>query len=958
MRPCWSGAVTATLERHTVSSWHPFGSGQSLRRRPTAGRARPRPFTARTPAAPAGLIEAMENRVLLSTGDPAAGPVPPPAAPGAAGDVVALVGVAPITVDLLPESDTGLSATDNVTNPHLQQSGPALRFRVDGTIAGATVTLFADGLPIGTAAATGASVTVTADAAALADGARTITARQTEAGQPQSPDSPAVVVTIDTQAPAPLAAPVLSAASDTGASDADGVTRDTTPDVGSSVPEDGTVMLFTGTALVGRTLVAGGGQYTLTVAALADGVHDLTATLTDVAGNTGAGSAALTVTVDTAAPAAPSRPVMSPASDTGPADNDTENLTPTFTVDVADPDHADPDDVVRLLSDGAPVGSGPADAAGAGRYTVTTDELSTGGQSITADVTDLAGNTGPASAALEVVIRMPNRPPTVGSVTAGPTPAVVGERVTLTARSVDDPDDDSVVTSVAFYRESNNTPGLQTGEGGDVQVGAATAGPYTVEVATDGLSAGAYTYYARAADDEGAAGPAASVSHSMFAAAGGRVDARALGAAGNGTADDTAALQRAADAAAATGNPLYLPAGTYLVSKHIVLHSGLEIAGEGSGLTTIKLKDGTADQGLLYALGARDILIRDLALDANRTRTTSRREDVGGTAVYFSDCDNVELRGCAVRNAEWQGVWLNGTSNSRVLNNTIRDCGIRGVFVTAGGARVSHDVTVSGNTVERIDRNGTGIGSGISFIGDTADNGNRVERFTAAGNITRNNGRCGILVTGGRDFTIDGNTSHGNFTHPVLGKGILVSEASDRGTITNNTCYGNRGGIDIDTLRLDNQTGYGDFTVRGNTCTDNQVHGIHVNHTARVTVDDNVVSGSDYGILLNGYGTRGCVVTNNAVSDSGTSGISLSVEATFRDADGVLQQAWIEDTRISGNDVRDTGVGDTQYWHAGVQLVRARGVTVDGNTFANNPRGNIWTDPASRDVVIGANTSL
>src|ERR1700689_1470896 len=42
------------------------------------------------------------------------------------------------------------------------------------------------------------------------------------------------------------------------------------------------------------------------------------------------------------------------------------------------------------------------------------------------------------------------------------------------------------------------------------------------------------------------------------------LDARRLGAAGDGTTDDTSALQRVFDAAAATGGAVFVPPGVYL----------------------------------------------------------------------------------------------------------------------------------------------------------------------------------------------------------------------------------------------------------------------------------------------------------------------------------------------------------------------------------------------------------
>ncbi|HEX8201047.1 MAG TPA: leishmanolysin-related zinc metalloendopeptidase, partial [Isosphaeraceae bacterium] len=102
--------------------------------------------------------------------------------------------------------------------------------------------------------------------------------------------------------------------------------------------------------------------------------------------------------------------------------------------------------------------------------------------------------------------RLPGQPPTIGSLTDSPDPVTQGGSLTLTANSVTDPD--GSVASVAFYRESNGTAGLQTGTGGDTLVGVDTssAGGWTVTISTSGLAAGTYTYYALATDNQGLTG--------------------------------------------------------------------------------------------------------------------------------------------------------------------------------------------------------------------------------------------------------------------------------------------------------------------------------------------------------------------------------------------------------------------------------------------------------------------
>ena len=115
--------------------------------------------------------------------------------------------IAPSTPDLAAASDSGASGTDNVTD--LDNSTPAksLTFLIGGTVSGATVNLYADGVLIGSAAATGATTTVTTNGSLdLTDGPHRITATQTQAGKTQSAASTPLMVTIETSLTAAIGA--------------------------------------------------------------------------------------------------------------------------------------------------------------------------------------------------------------------------------------------------------------------------------------------------------------------------------------------------------------------------------------------------------------------------------------------------------------------------------------------------------------------------------------------------------------------------------------------------------------------------------------------------------------------------------------------------------------------------------------------------------------------------------
>ena len=93
---------------------------------------------------------------------------------------------------------------------------------------------------------------------------------------------------VDTGAPAKPATPVLDPASDTGVSDSDGITSDSTPTVTGTADPGSDVRLVNNAtgALVATTQADDNGAYSVTVTpALADGTTELQAVVVDDVGN-------------------------------------------------------------------------------------------------------------------------------------------------------------------------------------------------------------------------------------------------------------------------------------------------------------------------------------------------------------------------------------------------------------------------------------------------------------------------------------------------------------------------------------------------------------------------------------------------------------------------------------------------------------------------------------------------
>jgi hypothetical protein len=326
------------------------------------------------------------------------------------------------TPDLVAASDSGTANTDNITDV----IAPSFTVALNSTVAvGDTVHLLLVGSALAhpvtqtvTAGDIGAgSVTLTVTAGDLgADGTKSISAQLSDAAGNTSTTS-ALNITLDTTAPTG-GTPDLLAASDSGTSSTDDITKVTAPSftvaLGSTVAVGDTVQLLLGGLPLGHpvthTVTASDittGSVTLTVTAGdlgADGIKSFSAQFSDAAGNTSA-TTALNITLDTTAPAG-GTPDLVAASDSGVSntDNLTDLTAPSFTMTLGPT--ATAGDTVQLLLGGAALAhpvihtiTATDVTTGSVTLTVAAGDLGAdGAKSISAQFSDAAGNTSTTSA--------------------------------------------------------------------------------------------------------------------------------------------------------------------------------------------------------------------------------------------------------------------------------------------------------------------------------------------------------------------------------------------------------------------------------------------------------------------------------------------------------------------------------------------------------------------------------
>lgn len=298
----------------------------------------------------------------------------------------------PSNLDLVTPSDTGISTSDDLTSDNM----PTIVGKADPNV---EVSLFDNGTLIGTATTDMNGDWTFTPSTPLVDGAHPITVKAKDAAGNLGTASSPLTVTIETIAPAAPGSLDLTDESDDGTSTTDNITGDTTPTITGTAEPNSTVELFDGTASLGTTTTDGLGVWTFTPSgSLLVGTYSVTAKATDAAGNTGAASVPLPLTI-TAPPGTPYNLDLIAASDTGTSNIDdlTQDTTPTVT------GKADPGSTVVVFDGTTNLGVAIANASGDWTFTPLSP-LTDGVHPFTAQQKDGAGNLGTAATPLNVTI--------------------------------------------------------------------------------------------------------------------------------------------------------------------------------------------------------------------------------------------------------------------------------------------------------------------------------------------------------------------------------------------------------------------------------------------------------------------------------------------------------------------------------------------------------------------------
>lgn len=417
------------------------------------------------------------------------------------------------------------------------------------------------------------------------------------------------------------------------------------------------------------------------------------------------------------------------------------------------------------------------------------------------------------------------------------------------------------------------------------------------------------------------------------------------GATGNGTTDDTAAIQRAIDAAEVSGGLVDFPRGTYKISRITIQKPKVYLRGAGIQATILQTTvttgsvvqfDSTAESASVRGGGMEGFTIYGATLNAVPTGTEIGLEILGDAVSnwYEMDISRIELKFLA-----------NGIKTSFQVDGRFSDITVDAVKKTTGiGIEVVNGHERWFNTVKTYNTAGSegkaGIRIGAGSIGDYFDN------ISVLGSVS------GVLI----DPASEGVGTYANYAiwgqfsnllvDSLTGCGINIVPASGKtanlwvfnnvwaSSVANGVCTSGSGtisNIQVNGGRVRGASGNGfdleagtNIQIRGVNIEANARHGIYVSNTSVVDIQSNSIGhpfGDTqlYGIYLTG--------TTDAVNITGNSIRGNATGAIFDDT--TTADKW-----ISNNQNIDQGA-QTVASAASITIDATPRITLTGTTTVN-----------------------
>ena len=416
-----------------------------------------------------------------------------------------------------------------------------------------------------------------------------------------------------------------------------------------------------------------------------------------------------------------------------------------------------------------------------------------------------------------------------------------------------------------------------------------------------------------------------------------RVSVKDYGATGNGTTDDTDAIQAALN----SENSIYFPEGTYKVTydPNAVIAGGFSVSVEY----------------MIVSVGTTDFTL--IGADNNNVGTIFTATGVGtgtGTAKptghgLLINAVNKHIKGAGLELANI--VYTSSTSNSPAIKITSDDVHIEGLLIN-GNANATKTTEPTPNCIglEFIDvsecsvRNCQVIGGhfGIRFDNTTTNPDNNSHNIVE-GCILRNQFSTGVIIQGGQYTLIQGNNAE-----DCGSDGFKVKEGSQRNRILGNTARANgRDGFDV-------YDGFIDTILDGNLAEDNALQGFEIKGTF-----DGTYGAGD-------YVARESVISNNIAVSNGSNTVTagsftIGVEYQIKSV-GTTDFTLIGAANNNINTIftatgAGTGDGTATPGYNGFSIISVRNTTITGNSSISSTANGFSFNTIQGCTVTGNSSS-
>ncbi len=334
------------------------------------------------------------------------------------------------------------------------------------------------------------------------------------------------------------------------------------------------------------------------------------------------------------------------------------------------------------------------------------------------------------------------------------------------------------------------------------------------------------------------------------------------------------------------------------------------------------------------------------------------------------DADNVVLDNNTISRNHFDGVYLNRSSNSRIINNRIFSNDWDGIDGANAGS-----INVTGNEIYSNGWTGIALGSSanvnISFnrVHDNSYDGISISSAQSAAvknNTVLSNHHDGIVLSSAQNANVSNNTVNNS------GNGIIIG-SSPGSTVFRNSVNKNWRGVYVsssDNVWLDNNTVFNNtwyglhlYYSNYNNITGNKVNltrgewdsaAMYLSNSSRSRIDKNIVYDNWYGIVL-WYSPYATITTNTVLSNS-NSGIQLQ----FSGNSAITQNNYAKSNdvgiAVKSSNFVDINDNTAINGNSGISLESSDYGGIKGNNASNNGNG-ISLSGSSHHYSIANNTA-